>query len=97
VQISQLLSIEQGYQAVMDFLAATEVGKFPPKSMTAQSRSRCRGCIRYGGRLVWSLYPFFCVSFLSSPSVQVIMISFQSLNFTYASVDEGYRAESSAI
>ena len=29
VQISELFSIEQCGQAVMDFLAATEVGKFP--------------------------------------------------------------------
>jgi hypothetical protein len=31
VQICELLSIEVCDQAVMDFLAATEVGKFPPK------------------------------------------------------------------
>jgi hypothetical protein len=31
VQISELFSIEECDQAVMDFLAATEVGKFPPK------------------------------------------------------------------
>ena len=30
VQISELFSIEECDQAVMDFLAATEVGKFPP-------------------------------------------------------------------
>jgi len=31
VQISELFSIEECDQAVMDFLAATDVGKFPPK------------------------------------------------------------------
>jgi len=31
VRISQLFSVEECDQAVMDFLAATEVGKFPPK------------------------------------------------------------------
>jgi hypothetical protein len=30
-QISELFSIEECDQAVMDFMAATEVGKFPPK------------------------------------------------------------------
>jgi hypothetical protein len=30
VQISELFSIDECDQAVMDFLAATEVGKFPP-------------------------------------------------------------------
>ena len=31
VQISELFSVEECNQAVMDFLVATEVGKFPPK------------------------------------------------------------------
>jgi hypothetical protein len=31
VQISELFSMEKCNQAVMDFLAATDVGKFPPK------------------------------------------------------------------
>ena len=31
-QISQLLSMEIGDKVVMDFLVATEVGKFPPKT-----------------------------------------------------------------
>jgi hypothetical protein len=31
VQISELFTIEECYQAVMDFLAVTEVGTFPPK------------------------------------------------------------------
>jgi len=30
-QISELFSIEECEQAVMDFLGATEVGKFPPQ------------------------------------------------------------------
>jgi hypothetical protein len=31
VKVSELLSIETCDQAVMDFLAATDIGKFPPK------------------------------------------------------------------
>jgi hypothetical protein len=31
VQVSELLSLERCDQAVMDLLAATDVGKFPPK------------------------------------------------------------------
>jgi hypothetical protein len=31
VQISELFSMEICDQAVMDFLAATDVGKFPPR------------------------------------------------------------------
>ena len=34
VQISELISIEQCDQAVMDFLAAADIGKFPPKWTT---------------------------------------------------------------
>jgi len=30
-QVSELFSMEEWDQAVVDFLAATEVGKFPPK------------------------------------------------------------------
>jgi hypothetical protein len=32
VKVSKLLSIEKCEQAVMDFLAATDIGKFPPKT-----------------------------------------------------------------
>jgi hypothetical protein len=31
VQVSELFSMEECDQAVVDFLAATEVGKFPPR------------------------------------------------------------------
>jgi len=31
MQVSELLSMEKCDKAVMDFLAATDVGKFPPK------------------------------------------------------------------
>jgi hypothetical protein len=31
MQVSELLSMEKCNKAVMDFLAATDVGKFPPK------------------------------------------------------------------
>jgi len=42
VIVCELLSIEKCYQAVMDFLAATDVGNFPP---------RIDGEGRAGGRL----------------------------------------------
>jgi hypothetical protein len=31
VQVSELLSMEKCDKAVMDFLRATDIGKFPPK------------------------------------------------------------------
>jgi hypothetical protein len=31
VQVSELLSMKKCDKAVMDFLAATDIGKFPPK------------------------------------------------------------------
>jgi hypothetical protein len=37
MQVSELLSMEECDQAVVDFLAATEVGKFPPKGMAVWS------------------------------------------------------------
>jgi hypothetical protein len=51
VQVSELLSMEKCDKAVMDFLAATEVGKFPPKT---------GGGVRAGGlSLISSL--FLCI------------------------------------
>jgi len=41
VKVSEQLSIEKCDQAVMDFLAATDVGKFPPKTS---------GRVRAGGQ-----------------------------------------------
>jgi len=40
VKVSELLSIRKCDQAVMDFLAATDVGKFPPKTSGGASASR---------------------------------------------------------
>jgi hypothetical protein len=40
VKISGLLTIEECDQAVMDFLAATEVGKFQSKSKSGTERPR---------------------------------------------------------
>jgi len=55
VKVSELLSIEKCDQAVMDFLAATDVGKFPPKT---------GGGVRAGGlSLISSL--FLCIIYLS--------------------------------
>jgi len=52
-QVSELLSMEKCDKAVMDFLAATDVGKFPPKM---------DGGIRAGGlSLISSL--FLCILF----------------------------------
>jgi hypothetical protein len=53
VQVSELLSMEKCDKAVMDFLAATDVGKFPPKM---------GGGVRTGGlSLISSL--FLCILF----------------------------------
>jgi hypothetical protein len=40
VQVFELFSIDECYQAVVDFLAATEVGKFPPNWMAVWSGRR---------------------------------------------------------
>ena len=42
MKVSELLSIEKCDQAVMDFLAATDVGKFPPNTSGGASASRKR-------------------------------------------------------
>jgi len=46
MQISELVSTEEWDQALMDFLVATEVGKFPPKWMAVWSW--LRGLLRCG-------------------------------------------------
>jgi len=46
VQVSELFSLEECDEAVMNFLVATEVGKLPPKSLDVWSRRRC--CLRCG-------------------------------------------------
>jgi hypothetical protein len=43
MQVSELLSMEKCDKAVMDFLATTDVGKFPP---------RTSGGVRAGGQRV---------------------------------------------
>jgi hypothetical protein len=43
MQIAKLLSLEECNQAVMDFLAATDVRMFPPRLITVQSSSGRRG------------------------------------------------------
>jgi len=48
VQVSDLFSIDECDQAVMDFLVANEVGKFSPKWMVVWNRRR--GWLRCGGR-----------------------------------------------
>jgi len=75
VKVSRLLSIEKCDQAVMDFLAATDVGKFPPKTSQEQEpagnrrrRSKSRratggGGVRAGGlSLISSL--FLCMLYI---------------------------------
>jgi len=67
VQISELFSIEECEHAMMDFLVATEPGKFPAKRTTAWKRRR--GQLRCGeaaamGVSIRSLCSF--VSFLFS-------------------------------
>ena len=48
VQISELFSIEECDQAVMDFLAATKVGKFSPKVKEMAVGSGRRAQVRRG-------------------------------------------------
>lgn len=83
VQISELGYIKECNQVVMDFPAATEVGNFPPKWMTARCRCRCRGWLRRGGWRQWNLYPLFFLA-LFFPLLLVRSMSFSfclSLNF----------------
>jgi len=71
VQVSELFSMEERDQAVMDFLAATEVGKFPHKYMTVWSRRR--GWLRRGGRRQWG---FISVRFSSFPFLSLCSVHF---------------------
>ena len=72
VQISELFSIEECNEAVMDFLVATEVRKFPPKSRrSAMERAqglRLRSGIGGNGVIPFSLFLsfflLFCLSFI---------------------------------
>jgi hypothetical protein len=41
VQTSELFSMEKCHQAVMVFLAATDVGKFPPKQAEEHRQEEC--------------------------------------------------------
>jgi len=42
VQISQQFSIEICAQAVMDFMADTDVGKFPPRQAEERGQEECK-------------------------------------------------------
>jgi len=50
VQISELFSIDECDQAMMDFLAAIEVGKFPPKVKWRQGAGSGLGAQEWWGR-----------------------------------------------
>jgi len=76
VQISELFSIEECDQAVMDFLAATEVGKFPPKWSSGRERAQGLG-LRSGIGSNGLYLPFF--PFLSF--VLSFFLSFSYLSF----------------
>jgi len=67
VQVSEQFSIEGCDQAVVDFLAATAVGKFPPKSMAVWSGHRALSSgAGGGGNGFISLYLSICnLSFVS--------------------------------
>ena len=49
VQISELFSIEECDQAVMDFLVATDVGKFPAQMNDGMEEAKRRAQVRGGG------------------------------------------------
>jgi len=68
VQISERFSIEECDQPVMDFLAATEVGKLLPKSSSGMERAQGLGLSRaIGGNgvipFILSMFPSFFLSF----------------------------------
>jgi len=71
VQVSDLFSRDECDQAVMDFLAATEVRKFPPKSIKggmqqAQRLIQVQGAVAAGRDLcVFLSVPFFSILFWS--------------------------------
>jgi len=67
----------------MDFLVATEVGKFPPKWMTIW-RSH-RGWLRCAGRRWWGFMsiPFCSLPFLSLYSVYYWFCSISQLSYIY--------------
>ena len=75
MQISEVFSIEECNQAKMDFLAATEVGKFTPKWMAAWSGRR--GWLRGGGEAAVDKYMFsflfLSIHFCSAPSLNIQM------------------------
>jgi len=85
VLISELLSIEECDQAVMDFLAATEVGNFHPGEVAVGSGLRAQGSGEAG--VVMGLDKF--LSFFLS----VILLSYLS----FVNGDEGWLGGSSAI
>jgi len=63
VQVSELFNIEECDQAVMDFLAATEVGKFPPKRSSGMEQAQGLGL---GGGAVGNGVILFSLSFFLS-------------------------------
>jgi hypothetical protein len=76
IQISELLSMETGDHAMMDFLAATDIGKFTPNRMS------------YWGLTRQSSFSSFLVSFLLS----FVWCAFrygQSLIVSFVNGDEG--------
>ena len=63
MQVSELFSMEECDQAVVDFLASTEVGKFPPKRLEVWSARR--GRLRCGERRQWAyIFSFLFFSVL---------------------------------
>ena len=77
--------MEECDQAVMDFLAATEVGKFPPRSMSGMEQEQ---------RLTqgrWCIPSCLFFSFLFGLGLV------HHLVFSFVSVDEGLQGGSSAI
>ena len=88
MQVSELFSMEVCNQAVMDFLAATEVGNFPPKWMTEWRRRR--GWLRRGGRRWWGFISVpFCSFSFSLPVFSSILLLCYLSTFIYISGDEG--------
>jgi hypothetical protein len=83
VQVSELFSRDECDQAEMDFLAATEVGKFPPKRMEGWSEQG--GGLRCGERQLQAYILSFLFLFLL-----VLLLCFWSFfKSSFVSGDEG--------
>jgi len=75
VQVSELFSVEECDQAVMDFLTATEAGKFPANYSSGMERAQGSGLRSgRGGDGVIPFFLSFCLSLIISLSLNFSFI-----------------------